>query len=243
MCGGGWEKKVHNRCYDYVSKNKKWIKLVVMPTRRTRAQSVIIDNELYVIGGSDTKDQPLSTCESLDLKTYTWKKRPDMLFSLIRPLVGAVGDNDWVVMNTDDDNKQARTADGILALQCYSTTTCEWSLKQPLPGQVTDTIAARALVVGHSLFIVGGDYKVCTAYNTHTDTWTLLSKPKYDHKYGPAALYKGRMLLMGGRAGWGGTNRIEEYSVDKDQWTDSDLPQIDSTWRMAFSHCVLLNVD
>jgi hypothetical protein len=67
-----------NDVYAFNPAANQWIKKHNMPTPRFGARSFLIDNKIYVIGGSQGKNTALKTVEVYDPLTNTWESLPDM---------------------------------------------------------------------------------------------------------------------------------------------------------------------
>jgi N-acetylneuraminic acid mutarotase len=67
-----------NDVYFYNPGADQWIKKNNLPTPRFGARAFLLNNKIYVIGGSQANNTALKTVEVYDPSTNTWKKLPDM---------------------------------------------------------------------------------------------------------------------------------------------------------------------
>ena len=93
VCGGGRNRgDSADDSVEYLSKNNKWGKLPKMNEKRDKFDAVVIDSEIFAVGGarvSITENERLwgrpckytATVESLKIGEPEWKTRQPMIFS------------------------------------------------------------------------------------------------------------------------------------------------------------------
>ena len=91
------------------------------------------------------------------------------------------------------------------------------------------------MTVKSKIYIVGGFQQSCLCYDPILSQWTTLSQCQHEHADAPALVWKGRILVCGGRSYKAknaddepdGTSVIEEYDPETDSWTVStiELPE------------------
>lgn len=67
-----------NNVYAYNPVTDQWIRKQNMPTARFGAKSFLINNKIYVIGGSQAENTALNTVEVYDPVNDSWESLPDM---------------------------------------------------------------------------------------------------------------------------------------------------------------------
>lgn len=207
----------HFRCYKYTVSTDKWRRLPDMPNTRSGMAAVATTQYLFVTGGADRKEKPLSLCEALNLKNEKWESRPRMLQAMLLPIMAATDANLYVAFNTHHENRKSRKGKEI-SMQNFSLATKKWSFVSAMPAEVQDTLGAGAVGVEKCVYVVGGWDRLCAKYDTSADVWTLMTKCDLVHVYHSAAYYQGRITMFGGADANGASNDIEEYDVEENKW-------------------------
>ena len=101
-----------------------------------------------------------------------------------------------------------------------------WRLRRAWPGGRGSTAGARAVGLGHYLYVVGGESRLCERYSPSTDTWVQLTQPVGCHSLGAVVVWGNTLLLLGGderRDGvWVIGDEVEQYNIQDDTWSVCD---------------------
>jgi hypothetical protein len=200
--------------YDVAS--DKWINLPKMPVAASNLSSLVVDNNVYILGGKHSGAGGVDSVYHLDLGTQQWHTDPSMLEEQQRPIACSMSSNIYVVYNTYNGDPTP------VSLQHYRVGSGGWSYKANLPDGLQQTNGASVLAVNDLLYLVGGAHRICGQYHTTTDTWTLLASPSLaNHQFGSAVSYKGKIYLCGGVYSF--TDIAEEYNIKDNKWEESAL--------------------
>ena len=218
-------------CHQYITTDRVWKQMADMKTCRWGAAAVLLGGRMFVMGGCLRYGGPVPLCESLDLQCNEWTQHQNMLQGMWQPIAAMVRNTVYVLFNTHEANNKTRSND--ITVQSYEPDQDKWSYMKPFPQDITsDTNGARAVSVGDSILVAGGNIKMCARYTPSTDTWAKLTPSHRVHNYGGLVHYGEKVYLLGG---WHGSwhDVVEEYDLESDEWRESsfklkgklDLPQ------------------
>ena len=219
-CGGiSYDQDViSNDAVAYSTINRCWSPLEPMPVPKYGHASHCFDKYVYTLGGKNKKK--LNSVHKFNLQTMTWKGSSPMIHGLVHPITTPINICIYVVTNTNPGNPVMADEHGI-ALQMLNTVTEKWTLKQPMPAEITTTHGASAVSANDMMYVVGGEGKICTQYIPISNCWTVLSQPMFMHMHGCSAYYAGKIVLMGGATSpclQYPTDVVEEYDQETNTW-------------------------
>lgn len=208
---GGYHGNVKSDCWLFDTVEKKWKSFPAMTSCRCKHRAVVHSEKVYIIGGEDDMDRPLTAVEKFDCRLRQWTKAADMLTGLSDPLVHSCTGNIYVFGGiSDGDQTSCQT-------QMYDPVWDQWSFKADMPEPCR--LGAGA-VVNDRIYVVGGYNQACMCYAPATDAWTLLTRPRERHGNAPAVVWRGRILLAGGDVNSSEiTTVVEEYDTQQDKWS------------------------
>ena len=96
-----------------------------------------------------------------------------------------------------------------------------------------------AVTLNDSIDVVGGDNHTCMKYHPASDTWTRLSEPQQQHRWAPAVMWRGSILVAGGGSSGERASVIEVYDPLIDIWSVCSIASLNE--KLA-PHCIF-NVD
>ena len=134
-----------------------------------------------------------------------------MLAKQSYPIVTNIDSDVYVVFNTHNAKPSGQTR---ISLQ-HQKLGSKWQYKSSMPEAITGTCGSSAVSADHSVYVVGGSNRLCSQYNTITDTWASLTQPGYEHNFGSAVMYQGRIYLCGGSSY---STEVKEYNVTSNAW-------------------------
>ena len=215
MLSGGYHANVKRDCWLFDTVEKKWRPIPAMIDGRCKHRSVVHSEMVYVIGGEDDLDKPLSSVEGYDTKAKGWIPLPSMKKALSDPLVSTYGHRLFVFGGIECDDTTS------ISSQVYDTVWCEWKSVADMP----ESCRLGAVVTFNDrIYIVGGYTKSCMSYAPLTDTWTKLTPPAEKHGNAPAVVWKGRIFIGGGDIDTSETTAVvEQYHPEEDKWFDSNF--------------------
>ena len=228
----------------------RWRPMPPMRRRRSGACSVVIDNEMWVMGGTHN-ERCRASVEVYSPKTNSWRSRASMRQRRWGAIAGVLGgrlivagggcdrgtdepDDDEISDDDDDDGN-------LSSVEAYTPAVDQWS---PLPPMPYSAFAAAACVLNGRLYVIGGIYNNKLQVLERTDenefVWTVKADlpmvagfeggPWLSHA--AAVVYEGKIWLMGGTQSSATTINYREssasvftYDADADEWeTGPPLP-------------------
>ena len=213
---GGWKDGVRGDCWLLDLVNKTSTQMPSSATARRYHRSVFLGDYIYVVGGKDFSDKTIGSVERFDLKQRQWSSLPDMPQPVFGPAAISYGHRVYVFGGRVADNENSSCT------QAYDTVSGNWLTLADMP-EVCDLGAA--VCINRCIYLVGGYSRSCLRYDTATDSWTMLSRPRQVHGNAPAVVWQCGILVSG--SGGGGTvdsAAIEHYDPVIDEWTDWQTP-------------------
>ena len=168
---------------------------------------------VYVVGGKGADGKVVKTVERLDVKCRQWTSLADMPQSVYLPMTVSCGSSVYVFGGRDEKNNSVRCAP-------MYTMWGEWRILTDMPEECD---LGSVVTLNSYIYVLGGYKKSCMRYDPATDCWKRLSKPRLKHCNAPAVVWQGNILVAGG----GGDSKttssvIEQYDIEKDEWSDWD---------------------
>ena len=213
---GGWKGGVRGDCWLLDLVNKKSTQMPSLATARCFHRSVLLGDYVYVVGGEDASDKMISSVERFDLKQRQWSSLPDMPQPVSSASAISYGHRVFVFGGRSANNKN------LSCTQAYDTVSGNWLTLADMP-EVCDLGAAVSMT--RCIYLVGGFSRSCLRYDTATDSWTRLSRPRQGHSNAPAVMWQGSILVAGcSSGGKEDSAAIEHYDPVIDEWSDWQTP-------------------
>jgi len=146
----------------------------------------------------------------VDVRRRQWSALPDLQQAVDQAIVATYGNKVFVFGGRDDQNKD------MSCTQIYDTTRVVWSSGADTPDVCS---LGAAVTLNDSIYVVGGDNHTCLKYHPASDTWTRLSPPQQEHRWAPAVVWRGSILVAGGYISGGTSSVIEAYDPLTDTWS------------------------
>jgi PKD repeat protein/N-acetylneuraminic acid mutarotase len=190
-----------------------WITKTSMPTARDYHAVGVVNNKIYVIGGSDGSGF-LSTNEEYDPATDTWTSRAPMLTP-----------RQWFAIGVIDGKIYAVGGEGAAGTlrvnEEYDPGADSWTTKAPMP---TARWALAAGAVGGKLYAIGGRVtgtylSTNEEYDPSTDSWTSKASMPTPRMALAIGALGGRLYAMGGIGTAGTLSANEAYDAQTNAWT------------------------
>lgn len=211
-----------------------WQEEKPMPTARFRAESCIVDNKIYIMGG-ENKLKAISDVDIYDTLNDTWKKGTPMPIAVEKFAISAVGNKIYVFGGQSNN--------GVLnSVWIYDTLSDTWKKGTPM---LTAGCFLSASIVNNKIYVFGGS-KDGTAdvsntleiYDISTDTWKK-GTPIPTKRISFTSVSLGNSIYVIG----GGTyntvkDTVEIYDATTDTWT---VGKSMSQAKSAISSCLIGN--
>ncbi len=229
-----------NCCWLLSTATWEWTQLPNLNVVHNMHTSVCVDEKVYVIGGKFVIDKKRTfysdSVECLDLHNVddaganSWKS----LSNLPKPLSNAMSvvfqQYIYVLGGTTWGNTVSKD------VFVRDSNSDKWNTVGEMPNTCVDT---SAVVLQNKIYVVGGDNGMCLSFDPIFNQWTSLSACQQEHIAGSALVWKGQILICGGRK-WSesctntkcskvgcsrrsqvATSLIEEYDPEMNTWRPS----------------------
>jgi N-acetylneuraminic acid mutarotase len=191
-----------------------------MPTPRTEIAVASLGDDIYVIGGLGSSDQPVDIVEVYNVKNNTWSRAVPLPQPLHHTAASSFGGKIYVVGGYFD---RQWTASNKLFI--YDPLKRQWQEGRSMP---TARGALTANFIDGILFAIGGqsfsDGVVATneAYDPILNTWTSKAPMLTARHHAGSALVDERLYVVGGRvveiSPALNVNVNEAYDPNQDSW-------------------------
>lgn len=148
ICGGlDMDKSSASNCVDrYSPEWHHWETLPSMPMRRCRAAAAVVQDQLYLCGGSEDGRTPIKSVVCLDAKTGHWEVVPPMIEKYMGALAIVDRSNIYIGYRGEDFS--------LVSAERFNAQTRTWSR---CPAAILSTPGSSvAAVVSRHLWIFGG---------------------------------------------------------------------------------------
>lgn len=233
--GGGPDFQSLNSAEVYDPQRDVWSRGKDMPTIRSGAVAVVLDDRIYVIGGGvkrpDGKFEFFKLVEIYDPKRDTWTGGPDMLMPHDYPASVVMNGSIYVLGGHHPEATKGgpMTDPGFSFCEVFNPAMGVWREIAPMP---TARFAAAAVVLNNRILVLGGaglreegfrNFAVVESYDPSLDGWSdagfRLSWPAA----GPGAFtYNERLFIVGGKSDNKIENRFACFNQSAGRWTDLD---------------------
>jgi N-acetylneuraminic acid mutarotase len=173
--------------------------------------AVILENEIYVIGGwIDGNTIGRRVLEKYDPLTDTWKNLASTLNDRVGTACTALNGKLYAIGGV-----------GLSSVEIYDPSTNSWSTGQVLPREVR---YGTAITVNGMIYLVGGrdsldaETNSVYCYDPSSNEWTIkasISIPRHAIKL---LWYENRIWAVGGRTGSTAMNVFESYGISTNEW-------------------------
>lgn len=194
-----------------------------MPTARFGLKAVVLDHEIYAIGGLG-KNGALTTVEVYDVNTDSWSKKADLPAPY--ECTGAAVLDGKIYALLAGDSLWARGS-----LVEYDPAKDTWTkkadLRSSLYGPGIAVLDGKIYVIGGITNFENGGFKnldTVEQYDPRTGEWSVKASMNLNRHAMGVAVYNGRIYVFGGahvdeRGIDGPTDAVEEYDPAADKWT------------------------
>ena len=185
----------------------EWRPVPDMPHRRSDHASVCHQNNLYIVGGDDSKGKTVDTMYVLVNASGKWKTCKAMIKALFRPCVSVVEDSIICCGGWDG---------GIYSLMTskYDISHNKWSECSDMPqfnAHAHNSIASlkqRVYVLSYDNFLM---------FDVPNNQWSQLAPPPLPSTYCAMVAYRGRLLALGGDVS-DYHDKIHSYNPANESW-------------------------
>ena len=187
-------------------------------TRREYHRSVWLGNCVYLLGGinhSADDHKVLASVECLCADSEEWVSMPEMPQATYAHMVATYHEQIFVFGGENEQREASRST------QVFDTTRCLWDTRADMPAACSK---CAAVTLNDFIYVVGGEHRKCLRYDPASDSWTTLSSPRREHCDAVAVVWRGTIVLAGGR--WHEPYVFEQYDPVTDNWSYCDIPPL-----------------
>jgi len=179
---------------------------------RSKHSSLAFGKTAYIFGGRRGE----ATVPAFDVDKNEWTAVSPMPRAPgTSPVVVKNGIRAYVISSTSGVNEPAVPNHGFY-MHVYDPVKDTWTRGPSPPGTVNHAYGSAAVSYKDSIYLVGGESKLCLAYDTRARSWTNLTPPPRVHQFGATVLIDGNIRIYGGSKGR--TDHAVQYDIDRDQW-------------------------
>ena len=222
-----------------------WERITQLPTERERFATAVVDNKIYLIGGTLSENRKkvppgpygLSTVEVYDTQTNTWQRGVNMPTLRHAAKAAVVNGIIYVFGGYSAKDQKIVNMKFPTVVEAYDPQTDTWVRKQDMPAPRIHfglaVVAGKVHIVGGKMDIRGGPTDRVDIYDPATDTWTTAPQMPVQRNldFDSVAVANNRIYVIGGIP-----PIIEEYNPISRQWRKmNDMLDL----RGAFSQVVV----
>lgn len=210
--GGMGRREPTNSVEQYSPGGTQWKVVNPMLTNRWSAGAAMLDNSIYVVGGSNVSR--LNTVDRYDLKEEKWCTDVAEMASARNGVgVVALGDLLYAIGGFD----------GVAPLKTveqYSPQANKWT---PVPDMNSSRFGLGACTCNGLIYAIGGsdgsNLSTAECYDPTKRLWTPIAPMHTSRKFPGAVTLGGVIYVIGGSDGSSRHNSVEKYLPSLNQWT------------------------
>ncbi len=200
-----------------------WAALAPSPLERTEVGAARVGDRIYVVGGFISTGGTTGQMVRYDISADRWTEVAPLPIEVNHPGMTALDGHIYLLGGFLGGGEQSRR------LYRYDPGRDRWK-------RLIDAPTARGALalagIGHRLYAAGGasatddTLQRLEIYNLRRDRWTVGAKMPTGRNHVGAAIFKGGLVVTGGRPGPvnGGMTTVERYDPVRDRW--SALPDL-----------------
>ena len=190
-----------------------WVEVAAMDVARSEMPAVVMNGQIYVVGGLVNGFFGASTTDSVEVYDPggdTWRPAPP-LPEPRHHLMAAAVDGRMVVV-------------GGYAAGGFTPTDTVWSLDpatavwSELPDLPQPAGAGAAVTIDGDLYVVGGTPDGANLWRLRSGVWEALAPMPTSREHLAAVAVDGRLWVLGGRWSTGMLGLVEAYDPNTDTW-------------------------
>jgi hypothetical protein len=208
--------------------SSSWTALSPMPTARGGAGVAEVNGKIYVIGGLNGNNQPLSTIEEYDPQTNGWTSKQPMPTARSGFAIAVYQNKIYCIGGTVGNGFVGNT-------EVFDPVSNTWETKSSMPTPRGDL---NANVVNDKIYLIGGkiysnvspyfnETNLNEAYDPVNDSWTTKSSVPTAVKGYASAVANGKIYVLGGS--------LQSLSLENTLLSSANQvydPQVDN-WSLA----------
>ena len=203
------------------AQNSCWITKTSMSVARGVMAEAVLNNTIYVIGGSLDAYTSTWVVEAYDAATDSWALKANLPQKLCGSSAGTVNDKIYVIGGSTSIFGSGHVVGSVYE---YNPVSDSWMGKSNIP---TPLMFATSAVVNGKIYVIGGcpfglnsAYKSVYEYDSATDTWAQKSDMPTARFLASATAVDGKIYVFGGMPNLygNGFSTVEVYDPSADTW-------------------------
>ena len=190
-----------------------------MPTARSGAASVVLNDKIYVMGGTTRHgytDYATNILEIYDPTTNTWTTGTPMLKKIHRFSSVTVNNKIYVFGGLDSTETDGRSS----KVQIYDLNTNTWSMGASMSTPRVDSVS---VAVNNKIYVLGGSNNErlnrLDIYDPLTDSWTTGASMPTTRNSTAASSIGTNIYVYGGSSRSNFQDNVEVYNTETNTWT------------------------
>ena len=219
LIGGEVDRRISGEVLIYNRNEDVWHEMNAdKPTPVINTGAVLLNNRIYIPGGTMTPNKATDSFEALDLKANTWTALPHLPLPTTNHAVAGVNDQVFVLGGRVDGHITGNSA-------VFDVVNNRWSTLPPMP---TARENAAATAINDRIYVVGGfdgrrELATCEVYSISQKTWSKCTPMTVGRSnFGLVAVGPALYAIGGGTVNFIGWN--EKYDPGTDKWTTFETP-------------------
>ncbi len=186
-----------------------WTTKASMATARSYSEAVVVNDQIYVIGG--LVSNPINSVEQYDPANDTWTTKTSMAIARYNHQLAVVGGKIYAVGGGTTDSR---------SVEEYNPETNTWTTKASM---ATGRSAFASVVLNGKIYAIGGGSQVNSMeeYDPANNIWITKAPMSNVRQQFKAAVVNGKIYAIGGYNSTGKyLNSVEEYDPATNTWTE-----------------------
>lgn len=205
---------------DFALASNSWSARAPIPTGRSHLGAGVVNNSagqpvLYVIGGLDRVDEPVSRVEAYNYSTNRWTTKAASGAGAATNGVGVIGGKLYISGGTADHGAGPESHAAVVA---YDPVRDVFSTKASLPHTSSNGVSG---VISGRLYVLTGLCDDCSSritrnlyrYDPGTNAWKTMRSCPNAHLSGAGGVINGKFYVAGG-----GSAKLDVYSPATNSW-------------------------
>lgn len=215
-CGGGGGGASDGAGNLSVASN--WRVLASLGSPRQEAGSALLNNEIYFIGGFNSRSEVVADVDVYNPASNTWRSVAPLPQALHHPNVAAAHGKVYVLGALLDANFSAT---GVTFE--YDPASNTWASRSAMPPG-TERGAAAAATIDNKIYVAGGlrngvAITNFSVYDPATHTWAALPAMQVSRDHLVGAAVGGKFYAVGGRSGTSLRAQVEIFDPSTGSWS------------------------
>jgi N-acetylneuraminic acid mutarotase len=202
--------------YRFDPATNAWTTLPSMPTARGGAAAIVMNGQIWVVGGMNSAGASLKTTEKYDIATGTWSAGPSLGTARDNPGAAVVNGTLYAFGGRTRLADGTESAPRLTSTESLPSGAAGWTVRAAMPtgrrAMAVGVISGRILAAGGEKQTTGATFPQNEEYNPATNSWRSLAVMTTPRHGAVAAVLNGRLHVLGGGT-VGGSSYSAVYEI------------------------------